>query len=237
MTPRWLALAAATAGCVERAPFQYGWDDRRVLCSSPIDDLVYDLAWDRIEERLDDARDHGSVAIFHAHVPEETISLSAIDRVLELARRDGLDFVRFDELSPEGPARAGLALSFDDQSIGAWYGIRDRLAAQGARVTLFVTHYAESTDEERAQLAELAAAGHGVEAHGVDHLDAVAYARDHGAEAYVADQILPSVDVLEQAGYRVTSFAFPFGASSRELEAAALPHLARVRVGPGDCPW
>jgi len=231
------ALAALAIGCSDEARFQYAWDDRRVLCSSSIDDLLYDISWGDIEARLAYARDQGSVAIMHTHIPGETISLEELDRVLERAQRDGLDFLTFGELSPEGPPRAGLALCFDDQAIGAWYGIRDRLAAHGARVTFFVTRYAERSAEERAQLEELAAAGHGVEAHGVDHLNGVAYAREHGAAAYIDDEVLPSVRILEEAGHPVTSFAFPFGASSRELEAAILAHLDRVRVGTGDCPW
>ncbi len=36
----------------------------------------------------------------HAHLPELTISLDAIDRVLALARREGLDLLTFGELSP-----------------------------------------------------------------------------------------------------------------------------------------
>jgi len=229
--------ALLAVGCGDQHSFQYGWDDRRVLCSSSLDDLVYDLSWDRIEDRLELARDQGSVAIFHAHVPGETITLEAIDRVLGLAQRHGLELVPFGELSPEGPPRAGLALGFDDQAVGAWYGIRDRLAAHGARVTFFVTRYAGLSAEEHAQLAELAAAGHGIEAHGVGHLDGVVYAREHGAAAYVADELLPSVQVLEAAGYPVTSFAFPFGTSSRELEELTLAHVDRDRVGPGTCPW
>ena len=48
---------------------------------------------------------------------------------------------------------------------------------------------------------------------------------------------MPSIRLLRDAGYPVTSFAFPFGASTRELEAALLEHVDRVRVGAGACPW
>jgi peptidoglycan/xylan/chitin deacetylase (PgdA/CDA1 family) len=225
------------AGCTDEERFQYEWDDRRVLCSSSMDDLTGDPDWDRLEERLAYARDHGSVAVLHTHVPEVTVSLAAIDRILELANRDGLDFVTFGELAPAGPARAGLALCFDDDSIAEWYGIRDRLASHGAKVTFFVTRFAERSAEERGWLAELAADGHGVESHSVNHLDAPAYVREHGLDAYIADELLPSLQVLRAAGYPSTSFAFPFGASTRELEAAVLEHVDRVRVGAGSCPW
>lgn len=236
--PRVLLIASlAAAGCGHGDALQYGWDDRRVLCSMSIDDITNDASWDRIEEELAFARDHDTVAIFHTHVPGETVSLERIERVLEQARRDGLEFFTFDELSPATPPRAGLALCFDDTGITSWYGIRDRFAAHAAKVTFFVTRYHDSTAEERAQLAELAAEGHGVASHSVDHLDAKAYAGEHGVAGYVADEILPSLELLRASGYPVTSFAFPFGASTRELEAAVLEHVDRVRSGAGDCPW
>lgn len=236
MGPRVLLLAWLAAGCGGDA-FHYSWDDRRVLCSMPIDDLTNDTSWDRIEEELAFARDHDTVAVFHAHVPGENISLERIERVLSQARRDGLELVTFGELSPATPPRAGLALCFDDQGITSWYGIRDRFAAHAAKVTFFVTRFDDTTAEERAQLAELAAAGHGVESHSVAHLDAKVYAEEHGLDAYVADEILPSLELLRASGYPTTSFAFPFGASNRALEAAVLEHVDRVRVGAGDCPW
>ncbi|HWU90705.1 MAG TPA: polysaccharide deacetylase family protein [Kofleriaceae bacterium] len=228
--------AVLVVGCGRSDALQYDWDDRRVLCSMSIDDRT-GASWERIEEQLALARDHGSVAVVHAHVPGETISLEQIDRVLERARREAIETVTFAELSPAGPPRAGLALCFDDHSIGAWYRIRHRLAAHGARVTFFVTRYHERTDEERAQLAELAAAGHDIESHSVSHLEPIPYAAEHGVAGYVADEVLPSIQVLRDAGYPVTSFAFPYGSSTRDLEAAVLEHVDLVRVGAGSCPW
>lgn len=237
MGPRVLLIASLAAGCDPGDALQYGWDDRRVLCSMSVDDITSDTAWERIETELAFARDHDTVAVLHAHVPEETISLERIDRLLEQVRRDGLELFTFAELSPANLPRAGVALCFDDDSITAWYGIRDRLAAHAAKVTFFVTQYGSLTGEERAQLAELAAAGHGVESHSVEHLEAIPYAAEHGLAGYVADEVLPSIQQLRDAGYPVTSFAFPYGASTRELEAAVLEHVDRVRVGAGACPW
>ena len=42
MDLRWVWLVVLAAGCIDEEKFQYAWDDRRVLCSSPIDDLIHD---------------------------------------------------------------------------------------------------------------------------------------------------------------------------------------------------
>jgi peptidoglycan/xylan/chitin deacetylase (PgdA/CDA1 family) len=232
-----VAIAAAFGACTDESSLlQYGWDDKQVLCSTNIDDLTRDPAWDLIESALDVARDRRSVAILHTHVPDVTVSMTALDRVFSLAEQRQLDFVTFADLKSGAPSRAGLALSFDDAAIDAWYGIRDVLDARSVRVTFFVTRYYNWTPEQRSELMELAARGHDVQAHSVDHLDAPVYVSEHGLAAYLTDEALPSIDQLEADGFPVSAYAFPFGASTDELDDALLEHVAFVRVGLGSCP-
>ena len=241
---RWAALcgvALAAAGCRADDWLQYDWDDRRIVCSYSIDDLSTDEPWFVIDEQLETARRRSSVALLHAHAPGKTVSLARLAAVLDSAQRRGLDFVTYADFADGGGAtalpRPALALALDDHAIGTWYAARELFAARGARVTLFVSAFAETTDEERAQLAELAAAGHSVQAHSVGHLSAPAYAAAHGVDAYLADEALPSIQLLRAAGYAPTAFAYPFGSHTDELDAALLEHVARVRVGPRPCPY
>src|SRR5258705_5823625 len=179
-----------------------------------------------------------SVLVLHAHAPGRTIRTETIERVLALAERRGLAFLTFRELDPAAPPRAGLALAFDDNAIDAWFGVRDLLAAHGAHVTFFLTRWYSRTDRERAELRMLAGDGHDVEPHSVNHLHAVDYVREHGLDAYIADEVLPSIDGLVQAGYPPpNTYAYPFGASTPELDAAILKLVPRVRVSPGSCPY
>jgi hypothetical protein len=227
-------IAVACAGCGDFPT--YHWDDERVLCSTVVDDLREDIDWDRVGDTMESASADAAVVMLHGHVPTETMTIAALERVLDLAAQYDLAYVTYGEL-PTAPHRAALALSFDDSRVDAWYGIKDLLAAHGARVTFWVTRYATLSTEQRGQLHELVALGHDVQAHSANHLHAPDYARAHGLDAYLADEALPSIDVLAADGYAVTAYAFPFGASTSALDAALLDHVAFVRVGLGSCPY
>jgi peptidoglycan/xylan/chitin deacetylase (PgdA/CDA1 family) len=237
---RLLLLATLVIGCAApTAPSDefFAWDNRTVLCSEPVDDLIgVQRNWDVEEGRFHDAATRRWVTLAHAHIPGTTVSRATLEHILEWADADGLDYVRFDELVDGAPPRAGLAFAFDDDAVVAWMSIRDLLNAHHAKVTFFVTRFTEMTDDEKADLAILAKDGHDIEAHTVHHDDAVAYVAAHGIDAYISDEVLPSIQVLEDAGYPVTSFAYPFGSHDEQIDQAVLAHVARVRTTPGECP-
>src|SRR5439155_3191160 len=99
----------------------------------------------------------------------------------------------------------------------------------GAHVTFFVSRYIALEDYQHGQLHDLAADGHDIAAHTVLHLNAPLYVEDHGVAAYLDDEALPSIDVLRSDGFDVTSFAYPFGARTGELDDALLEHIPIVR--------
>lgn len=231
-----LVVGVGLGACHAPDYLAYSWDDRRVLCSDAIDDFEGNAPWALVEDELEFARDAERVALFHAHKPGVTISIAGIERILDLADKNHLAYVGYDELVP-GPARAGLALAFDDNAVEEWLGIRDLLAAHHARVTFFVSRYTIITDDERAGLELLAGDGHDLEPHSVTHPHAHAYVRDHGLDAYLDDEAYPSIDVLAAAGHPATTYAYPFGEHSDDLDAALLGRVAKVRVSPGSCPW
>jgi hypothetical protein len=233
-----VATCAALAGCHDEHWLTYPWDDRRVLCSQAMDDLTSDAPWELAEDQMLEAAQTRSVLALHAHVPGESISTAAIERILTMAERRGLAFLTYRELDPAATPRAGLALAFDDNAIDAWFGVRDLLAAHGAHVTFFVTRWYSRTETERAELRMLAGDGHDVEPHSVNHLHAPDYVREHGLPAYLTDEVMPSIDGLVQAGYPPPAiYAYPFGQSTPELDAAILKIVPRVRVSPGSCPY
>jgi hypothetical protein len=232
-----LAIALAASGCRDGSYLSYEWDDRRVLCSAAVDDLTQGSQSLLVEDEVRFAADQKRVALFHAHKPGVTISRQMIDEVLTLADRAGLEYITYRELVP-GPRRAGIALAFDDNAVEEWLGARDLLDAHHARVTFFITRYAELSDAEHEGIAELAAEGHDIQPHTVHHLHARTYEKEHGVDGYLQDEVLPSIDVLEAAGFpRGTTFAYPFGEHTRELDAAILQHIDKIRVSPGSCPY
>jgi peptidoglycan/xylan/chitin deacetylase (PgdA/CDA1 family) len=228
----------ALAGCHDEHWLTYPWDDRGVLCSQPVDDLTLSVPWDLVEDQMAVAEHTGAVLLLHAHTPGTTVSTATIERVLRMAEDHHLAFLTFRELDPAAPPRAGLAFAFDDNAIDAWFDVRELLAAHDAHVTFFVTRWSTRSDGERAELWQLAGAGHDVEPHSVEHLNAPDYVRDHGLAAYLADEFQPSIDGLEAAGYPPpTAYAYPFGRDTAELDKAILKIVPHVRISPGVCPY
>jgi hypothetical protein len=234
---RGLLAFLVLAGCHEDGWLHYSWDDQPVLCSRSVDDVTQDLDWEDVTAQMKYAARTQSVALVHAHVPGETITLDALTRVFDLAAAYELAFVTYADFDAAAAPRAGIALALDDQAVEAWHSQRVLLADRGARVTFFVTRYARWTEDQRRLLAELHAAGHDVQAHSVDHLHAKRYVEEHGLAAYVGTEVLPSISILEDDGYVIRSYAFPFGASNGELDTAVLEHVRHVRVSPGSCPY
>jgi peptidoglycan/xylan/chitin deacetylase (PgdA/CDA1 family) len=230
-------LVIALSACEFNDALYFGWDDRRVLCAQSLDDFVYLIDLQRVLGHLDDAAAHQEVYSVYAHVPGMTISYELIDRLLDEAVSRHLSFVTYhDMLDPSNP-RGGLALAFDDARVDEWFSLRDTLRRHGAHVTFFVTRYHEFSEQGRAELAQLAADGHDIEAHGVDHLNATAYAASSSVDAYVTDQVLPSIEILRGDGYPATVFAYPFGAHNDQLDRVILEHTDLVRTTAGPCPW
>jgi hypothetical protein len=229
------ALVLTLVACQAGDWNQYTWDERSILCSQPFDDLSKDAPWEDIESQLAYAAERDTVALIHAHRPMHTVSIEAIERVLRVAEENRLAFVTFPELVP-GEPRAGVAIAFDDQWIDEWYGVRDLLKAHDAHVTFFVTRLHLWTDEGLAMLAELSADGHAIEAHSVNHLEAPQYVRDHGAQQYLDEEALPSIERLRALDYPVTAYAFPFGDDHADVDDAILESVKRIRVSPGACP-
>jgi len=215
----------------------YLWDERQVLCSKPVDDLSNPVDWGRVEQQFAQAAQQQWVALVHAHKPSITISVDAINRVLDLADEHHLAYLTYKELSA-GTPRAGVAISIDDDDVDGWITIlQPLLAAHHAHVTFFVTRWPKLDQVRLVELAILAADGHELDAHSIDHVNAVEYVTANGLDAYLDNEVLPSIQIMVAAGYNPTSFAFPFGATTPEISAAILPHVARVRTTPGACPW
>ena len=235
---RWaiVAMVASVTACSPDDRFLYQWDERRVVCSRPVDDLGRELDWYDLEADFASARDTQAAFLVHAHQPGTTISRAHLERIFDRAESLGLAYVTFSELQPSEP-RGALAFALDDSAVEDWFSIRELLQRRAARITFFVTRFPTIPEAQREQLAALVADGHEVAAHGIDHLNAPAAIAMHGLDSYLADEVYPSFDVLEAAGYAPTSFAFPFGLGDDAATTMLLEKAQLVRVGPGTCPY
>jgi len=226
-----LALVnVATAGC--QTPLDeidgafYNGDHRLVHCGVNLDTSAR-TSLDAIDGALDRAKRRGEVVELYAHHPGVTVPVSKIAHVLAGARDRGLAFFTYSDFAKDRPVVPGLALSFDDTAIDAWFALRPLFDQYGAKVTFFVSRYPAVGPVQRSELQQLHADGHAIEPHTINHLRAPDYVEEHGLNAYVHDEVDPSLALLRADGFEVDAFAYPFGARTDQIDHA-LGKRARV---------
>ena len=205
----------------------FRFDDRRVHCAVDIDTSTRNDAAS-IDSGLDRALDRGEVVELFAHHPGVTVPVSTIEHVLAGAQQRGLRFLTYSDLATAQPG-AGILLSFDDKWVDAWTTLRPLFAQYNARVTFFVAYYPDYTAAEKAELQQLAADGHDIEAHSIAHRRAPEYVEARGLRAYLDEEVVPSIELLENDGYPITTFAYPFGSRTSETDHAILEHVSYIR--------
>ena len=207
----------------------YDWDHRTVHCGVDLDSDT-DNGSGSIDSALDRAADRGEVAELYAHHPTVTIPDSTIEYVLAGAQQRGLTFYTYEDLAdPTTPAGPGLALSFDDTSVDDWVATLPLFEQYAAHVTFFVSRYRYLSDAQHAELHTLADAGNAIEAHTVLHLRGPEYVEDHGLDAYMDDEVMPSISALRDEGFPVNAFAYPFGARTTDTDSAILGNVKVLR--------
>ena len=168
------------------------------------------------------------VPMFYTHVPGQDVGVDTLEALFSRAHDDGLAFLTYADLAT-GPRRRGISLSFDDTEVDQWFTLRDLFAKYNAHATFFVTRYFQFTDAQKAELHQLHADGHSIEAHGVNHAYAVDYVAQHGLADFIATEVVPSIEILRADGFTPVAYAHPGGSHSPEIDAAILEHIDIVR--------
>ena len=223
-----LALLGCQAEIADIDAAFYDGDHRIVHCPVGLD-IVANNSLASIDGALTRAAERGEVVELYAHSPGKSVAFATIEHVLAGARDRGLAFVTYADFATTDVTGPGLALSFDDHNVEEWYALRPMLETHGARITFFLSRYADMTPEEHVQLRELADAGHAMEAHSAKHLHAPRYVEERGLAAYLENEVLPSIEVLRADGYPVHAYAYPFGTRTEELDNAIHAHLPILR--------
>jgi Polysaccharide deacetylase len=225
-------MAAALVGCHQ--PLDevdgafYDGDHRLVHCAVDLDNQANSRVIN-LDDGLDRAVERGEVVELFAHQPGRTVPVEKIAYVLEAAAARHLRFVTYADFARGDSPAPGLALSFDDTSVDAWVALRPLFQQYQARITFFVSRYQTLGKRERAELKLLAADGHDIEPHSVQHLRAPDYVEDHGLAAYLRDEVDPSISMLRDDGYAAHAFAYPFGARTDELDEALARRVPILR--------
>lgn len=109
-------------------------------------------------------------------------------------------------------AKAALCLSFDDYSVDAWFALRPLFIKYNARVTFFVTKFDTLTAAQVQKLRILQQDGHEIGFHGARHILSENYIKKFSMDQYLQEEIIKSLRVTADSGFRTTSFAYPYSA-------------------------
>lgn len=218
------ALSACTVELAEREAAFVRDDGERVLCGVGVDSD--DIELPEIEAAMRRARAVNEVLLLFAHHPNVSIRPERVLAVLDTAERLELPFRTFPELVGHRD-RAGVAFAFDDFYVDDWYALRAGL--RGRPVTFFVSNWADLSRRQIEALHELAGDGHAIEAHGMGHRDAASYVDRHGIDDYLADEIDPLLAAMAEDGFAPTTFAYPYGSRTTELDEALLGRFSLIR--------
>ena len=126
------------------------------------------------------------------------------------------DYITVTEGQPGG-SHAGVALTFDDNSIDQWYAIRGMLQQYNAHVTFFVTKFGNLDENQINKLRMLQEDGHEIAFHGVNHLDANEYLENHTIQEYLDDEIIPGINEMQAYGFNPVDFSLPHGAGTDNI--------------------
>jgi hypothetical protein len=206
----------------------YDGDHRAVHCAVNLDSSA-NTSLDSIDSGLDRAVDRHEVIELYAHHPGVTVPVSTIEYVLAGAQQRGLAFETYSDLANDIYTPPALVLSFDDTSVDAWVDTLPLFAKYNARVTFFISRYRFMDDQSHTELHMLADAGHDIEPHTVTHQRGPEYVEANGMDAYLSDEIDPSIAALVDEGFTITSFAYPFGARTDETDHALLTRVKLLR--------
>jgi peptidoglycan/xylan/chitin deacetylase (PgdA/CDA1 family) len=138
------------------------------------------------------------------------------------------DYITVNE-APPSSSHAGVALTFDDDSVDQWFAIRDRLKNYDARVTFFVSGFASLSEAQVNKLKILKADGHEIAFHGLYHTDAQDYLQTYSINEYLNYEIIPGVELMKNQGLNPVDFSYPYGSENEALTEVLQGYFLHVR--------
>ena len=132
--------------------------------------------------------------------------------------------------------KAGFSLTFDDLYIDGWYSMRDTFLKYGVKATFFVTYFDTMSAEELNKLKTLESDGHEIGSHSFSHKGVgqdYNYNPDN-IDTYIAQQIVPSLNSMRDAGFNPVSFAYPYGETTKAYNDAVRAYFPYLRDTASD---
>lgn len=127
----------------------------------------------------------------------------------------------------KGPG--ALVLTFDDRHIDEWFIADSIFSIYDWKATFCVSAYGTLTENEKLKLNVLQINGHEIASHSTHHYNALSYLSDNSMEEYIKNEILPSLNEMKIDGLNITSFVYPGGVRSVELDLALFDYFSVLR--------
>jgi peptidoglycan/xylan/chitin deacetylase (PgdA/CDA1 family) len=126
-------------------------------------------------------------------------------------------------------SRAGIALTFDDNTVDQWYAIRGIFQKYDAHATFFVSNFNSLDQSQIDKLKILEADGHEIAFHGYNHEDVVEYLQSHTLNEYMNNEIIRGINLMKSQGFNPVDFAFPYGSDDPTATQAMKPYFLHMR--------
>lgn len=124
---------------------------------------------------------------------------------------------------------AGVVLSFDDAYVNEWFETNKKLKKYSWKATFFVSKINTLSLLEVNQLKKLQSEGNEIAGHGLQHYNAAKFLSNHTIEEYLNQEINPMLDLMNFYGLKISSFAYPYGGRTKELDTALLNTFKIIR--------
>jgi len=125
---------------------------------------------------------------------------------------------------------AGVALTFDDDSVDQWFEIKDILKKYHVNATFYVAHFNSLNASQINKLRILQDQGNEIAFHGLEHRDAVEYLKDNSIDAYLNDEIISGLDLMKKAGFNPVDFSYPSGHGNNTLTERLRKYFLHIRL-------
>jgi len=173
---------------------------------------------------------------FIRNIQEDIFSLEPNNKLLAV---DGFlvtgsmlidDLELFNALHPT-KNKPGVALTFDDTTVDAWFSQKSLFDKYDAKVTFFVSHFYSLEEEQIDKLRILENSGSEIGCHTYNHkgVERDFHNNPTRIEEYINAQIKPAYDGMIAAGFHPKSFAYPYGEHDENYDNAVKAYFPYLR--------
>lgn len=124
-----------------------------------------------------------------------------------------------------------ICLTFDDSHCDSWLNAMELFKHYDAHGTFFFS--GAVNPKMISTMKILKGNGHSIGLHTLNHANAGDYFIKHGAEDYIAKEIVPQLDICRKAGLEITNFAYPNNQRTVETDKVLFKHFDFLRAGLG----